>query len=49
VWSTAWDAAIIGAARRAGCARLYSEDLNAGQDFDGVAVVDPFAVPDPSA
>lgn len=40
-----WDAAIITAAQRAGCARLYSEDLNAGQVFEGVTVVDPFAAP----
>ena len=39
-----WDAAIIEAARAAGCRELYSEDLNAGQDYDGVRVVNPFAV-----
>jgi predicted nucleic acid-binding protein len=33
-----WDAAIIAAAQRAGCALLYSEDLSAGQVFDGVTV-----------
>ena len=38
-----WDAAIIEAARAAGCRELYSEDLNAGQDYDGVRVVNPFA------
>ena len=38
-----WDAAIITAAQRAGCERLYSEDLNAGQVFEGVTVIDPFA------
>jgi predicted nucleic acid-binding protein len=38
-----WDAAIIEAARAAGCREVYSEDLNAGQDFDGVHVVNPFA------
>lgn len=37
-----WDAAIIGAARRLGCDILYSEDLNHGQDYDGVKVVNPF-------
>lgn len=37
-----WDAAIIAAAHRAGCSRLYSEDLNAGQVFDGVTVINPF-------
>jgi predicted nucleic acid-binding protein len=40
-----WDAAIIAAAQRAGCTRLYSEDLNAGQAFDGITIVDPFVDP----
>ena len=41
-----WDAAIIAAAQRLGCDTLYSEDLNHGQDYDGVTVVNPFlAVP----
>jgi predicted nucleic acid-binding protein len=35
-------AAIIVAARRLGCDILYSEDLNHGQDYDGVKVVNPF-------
>lgn len=38
-----WDAAIIEAARAAGCAEVLSEDLGAGQDYAGVRVVDPFA------
>ena len=37
-----WDAAIIEAARLAGCGRVLSEDLSHGQDYDGVAVTDPF-------
>ena len=37
-----WDAAIIVAARRLGCNILYSEDLNHGQNYDGVKVVNPF-------
>ena len=37
-----WDAAIIEAARQLGCRQLLSEDLNAGQDFAGVTVVNPF-------
>lgn len=44
-----WDAAIITAAQRAGCERLYSEDLNAGQVFEGVTVIDPFAASPGSA
>lgn len=38
-----WDAAVLAAAKQMGCATVYSEDLNAGQDYDGVTVVNPFA------
>jgi len=38
-----WDAAIVEAAREAGCATLLSEDLQDGMDFAGVRVVNPFA------
>jgi len=38
-----WDAAIIAAAQQLGCRTVYSEDLNAGQNYDGVTVVNPFA------
>jgi predicted nucleic acid-binding protein len=37
-----WDAAIVAAAKQLGCPTLYSEDLNHGQDYDGVRVVNPF-------
>ena len=37
-----WDGAVIAAARRAGAAVLYSEDLNDGQFYDSVRVVNPF-------
>jgi predicted nucleic acid-binding protein len=37
-----WDAAILVAAKRLGCAIVYSEDLSASQDYDGVRVVNPF-------
>jgi predicted nucleic acid-binding protein len=40
-----WDAAIIEAARRAGCDVVLSEDLQDGQDFDGVRVENPFTTP----
>ena len=40
-----WDAAIIEAARMLECDELLTEDLNAGQVFDGVTVVNPFARP----
>ena len=37
-----WDAAIVEAARAAGCPTLLTEDLQHGMDFAGVRVVDPF-------
>ena len=37
-----WDAMVVQAAIQAGCDRLYTEDLNAGQRFDSVIVVNPF-------
>jgi predicted nucleic acid-binding protein len=37
-----WDAAILAAAQAARCRQLLSEDLNHGQDYDGVVVVNPF-------
>lgn len=37
-----WDALIVVSASRAGAARLYSEDLNAGQKLLGVEIVNPF-------
>jgi predicted nucleic acid-binding protein len=37
-----WNALIIEAARSGGCHRVLSEDLQAGQDFDGVVVESPF-------
>lgn len=37
-----WDAAILAAAKVARCQQLLTEDLNHGQDYDGVVVVDPF-------
>ena len=37
-----WDAAIIEAARALGCKEVLSEDLNAGQSYGGVRVVNPF-------
>lgn len=41
-----WDAAIIAAALISRCDGVYSEDLNHGQDYDGVQVINPFAVPE---
>jgi predicted nucleic acid-binding protein len=37
-----WDAAIIAAARELGCQTVYSEDLNDGQVYAGVRVINPF-------
>ena len=37
-----WDAAILAAARILGCDAVYSEDLNDGQSYDGVLVINPF-------
>jgi predicted nucleic acid-binding protein len=42
-WQTSyWDAAIVEAAREAGCATILSEDLQDGMDFGGVRVSNPF-------
>ncbi len=38
-----WDAAIIAAAKELQCKVIYSEDLNAGQFYDGIQVVNPFS------
>lgn len=37
-----WDAAIIEAARTIGADTVLSEDLNDGQDYGGIRVVNPF-------
>ena len=37
-----WDALIVAAAERAACARILSEDLNPGQSYNGIPVVNPF-------
>lgn len=37
-----WDAAILAAAASAGCSELLSEDLNPGQNYDSVRVINPF-------
>jgi len=37
-----WDAAILAAATTAGCEELLSEDLNPGQAYGSVRVVNPF-------
>jgi predicted nucleic acid-binding protein len=37
-----WDALIIAAAEKANCDYILSEDLNAGQTYRGVSVINPF-------
>jgi predicted nucleic acid-binding protein len=37
-----WDALIVEAAARSGCERLFTEDLNDGQEIRGVLVENPF-------
>ena len=39
---TYWDSLIVAAAERAGCRRIFSEDLNPGQSYHGIVVVNPF-------
>ena len=37
------DAAIIAAAQAMDCDAVYSEDLNSGQDYGGVLMINPFS------
>lgn len=37
-----WDGMILAAAKASGANELLSEDLNHGQDYDGVTVINPF-------
>jgi predicted nucleic acid-binding protein len=37
-----WDAMIVRSAAEIGCSVLYSEDLNASQEYSGVLVENPF-------
>lgn len=43
-----WDAAILAAAQQLGCHTVYSEDLNHGQDYGGVRVLNPFLAAAPT-
>jgi len=41
-WQTSfWDALILAAAKRAQAGVIWSEDLNTGQNYDGMVVVNP--------
>jgi predicted nucleic acid-binding protein len=42
-----YDGMIVAAAERAGCTRIWSEDLNPRQNYFGIAVENPFAVKPP--
>ena len=37
------NSAILAAARKLRCDAVYSEDLSAEQDYDGLRVINPFA------
>jgi len=41
-----WDALIVRSAAQLGCTTLWSEDLHAGQVYEGVRVINPFAEPE---
>jgi predicted nucleic acid-binding protein len=38
-----WDSMLLAACKEAGVNLLYTEDLDAGADYDGVKIVNPFA------
>jgi len=38
-----YDGMIVAAAERGGCWRIWSEDLNAGQEYFGISVENPFS------
>ena len=40
-----WDGAIVAAAVELGCTKIFSEDLNHGQIYAGVQVINPFLEP----
>jgi predicted nucleic acid-binding protein len=37
-----WDALVIRAAKQSGCSILFSEDMQAGREIDGLQIVNPF-------
>ena len=37
-----WDCLILAAAKLSGCDAVYSEDMSASQDYDGIRVINPF-------
>jgi predicted nucleic acid-binding protein len=37
-----WDALIVHSAKQAGCSVLFSEDMQAAREIDGVRIINPF-------
>lgn len=37
-----WDCLILAAAKQSGCEAVFSEDMSASQDYDGLRVINPF-------
>jgi predicted nucleic acid-binding protein len=37
-----WDSMLLAACKQAGVTTLYSEDMDAGTNYDGLAIVNPF-------
>jgi predicted nucleic acid-binding protein len=37
-----WDALIVRSAKQAGCTVLFSEDMQAAREIDGVRIINPF-------
>lgn len=37
-----WDSLLLAACKEAGVSTLYSEDMQAGMNYDGVSIVNPF-------
>ena len=44
-----WDCLILAAAKLSGCDAVYSEDMSASQNYDGIQVINPFAAKGQSA
>ena len=38
-----WDSMLLAACKETGVTTLYSEDMDAGTDYDGLTIVNPFA------
>jgi len=38
-----WDALVLQTAKQSGCSTLFSEDMQHGQEIDGVRIVNPFS------